>query len=194
MAYCHSCGTKLKEKSSFCSKCGQKTKIKSKNTNIKQKPHISSSIPSVNFGSIFILIIILLVVYVFLNVWAIDQVYVDTSPEALLSSLTNSNVDLSITRTNVETQLTVVNPTFVPVIMGEISYNLQHGETVLGEGLSGFVVVMPNSNQAVDLDFELNNIQTGLSGLKALFGSQEKYSANIYAGLGPLKFRIGGSE
>ncbi|MHA1591391.1 MAG: zinc ribbon domain-containing protein [Candidatus Heimdallarchaeaceae archaeon] len=192
MAFCHDCGEELESGAKFCQNCGAGVKDHSSHSNRKRATKRKRRS---GLGAIILLIIILGIAYFAVNLWALSELQLDTSGGSIVNSLLNVRGDISLSSSTVGTDITVHNPTFLPVISSKISLELKYGDNLFGKGQSGFVGVMPNSNTETPVDFEVYHgdaIKAGVEGLVDLFkGTTKTPTFYYYAHFGPIKIRIG---
>lgn len=178
--YCGKCGTKLNKSSNYCNRCGFK---------------LSEESDKLSF---ILIVLLLLVSYLILNIWAIGQIEFDASLDSMINSISEFNYKTDLTSTEVGTEITIRNPTIIPITITQISYDLSYGERVFAEGGTGFIFIMPFSEISTPIDLHINHAETGLSlieGVINLFQKEEKsFKMRLYAGFGPIKIPIGESE
>ena len=192
MAYCHKCGKQLKESTKFCGVCGAKTKDSSTPKKVVTRKHHTKRI---SFGFSVFSIFLILVVYLAMNLWAIGQVEIDTSASSIINSISNFNFNTGLLKTGLGTEIRIKNPTIIPVLISEVSYDLSYGDTVIGEGGTGFIFIMPKSYVDTSIDFELSHTNVGMVAIEGIINifQKEKKSLGMdfYAGFGPIKVPVG---
>ena len=186
MAYCHKCGKKNSEEDSFCYDCGAKIK--------EFVEHEIKAVKKSHKG-LFIFIILLLVVgYVILDIWAASQLQPVLSVDSLLSSVSNFEGSTGLTSASASTTLRIENPTFVPVLAGKIIYDAGYGSTKVAEGETGLIMVAPYSTQDLPANVKVSYVGAGVAGLKALknlvVGGNDKPNANVYVDVWVTKFQL----
>ncbi|MBS3092557.1 zinc ribbon domain-containing protein [Candidatus Pacearchaeota archaeon] len=190
MSYCHKCGTKNDEESSFCESCGNKIKelIQETERSIK-KSH----------KGLFIFIIFLLIIgYIVLDIWAMTQLQPVINADSILNSVSNFEGNTGLTSASASTTIRIENPTFVPIIAGKVVYDAGYGTTKVVEGKTGMVIVGPYATQDLPADVKVSYVNAGVAGFKgiknAIFGGDDKINANAYMDVGITKFQLGRYE
>lgn len=191
MSYCHKCGKRLKEDDSFCSLCG--ARIKEILEDVQEE--VEEIIKKTSHKGFIIFIIFLVIVgYVVLDLWAMSQLTPLISISSIWASISNSNVDVSLSQTYASSTIRVENPTFVPVIFARISYDANYGNSKVADGKTGFFILGPYSQKDIPVDLTIYHFDTLKSGLKwiwdSITGTQERKYANVYLDIGITKFRI----
>ncbi len=188
MVHCHNCGKELKDSSKYCGACGTKVKGSSKseeNIVIRKKSR---------FRYVIFYLVLIIIAYMILNLWAIGHVELDTSASSIINSIANFNYGSSLLNTEVSSEIRIRNPTYVPVLITRVSYDLSYGDTVMGEGGTGFIFIMPKSSIDTPINFELNHVNTGKAAIEGIINifQQEKKSLGMdfYAGFGPIKIPV----
>lgn len=191
MSYCHKCGEKNKEKDDFCAHCGTKIKDFIEDTEEEAEEIVQRTSYA---GFIFFILIIILIGYLVLDIWAVSQLTPVLTLNGVVSSISNFQGGVSLSQTSVSSTIRVENPTFVPILFGRISYIAGYGDTQIAEGKTGLFVMSPNSQQDIPVDLTINNLNAVKSGLKGIWntltGQTEKAYLNIYADFGIIKFKI----
>jgi len=197
MSYCHKCGTKAKFEDSFCEKCG--TKIGEFVKEVKQEARqvVHTVERQGRKFPLGLIIILLILSYIALDVWAATQLTPIFSLDSLATSISNFDLDVGYTSTTAATTIRLKNPTFVPVIAGRVIYDAGYGSTKVVEGKTGLIVVGPYSEKDVPADARLSYAGTAVSAGKALInaftGKKESWNANAYIDFWVTKFKIGGA-
>ncbi|MCK4730739.1 MAG: zinc-ribbon domain-containing protein [Candidatus Aenigmarchaeota archaeon] len=193
MVYCRNCGEKLDDEKNYCGKCGTpKIREISKKT---ENPNNFSRKNTSNSGSTLLICFCLIAGYLALNFWAIGQIEIDDSASSIINSISNTNFQTGILKTELGTKLRIKNPTIIPVLVSEVSYDLSYGDNVMGQGTTGFIFIMPKSHLDTPINFELNHVDTGtaiVEGIINIFQKEKKsLRMNFYAGFGPAKIPVG---
>jgi len=191
MAYCPKCGKKLKDSAKFCGKCVAKRTSHTPVTKEVQKPKS-------HLGTFVFIIILILLAYLALDYWAIKQIEIDTSASSILNSIGSSDIQFDLLRTELETELRLHNPTFIPILANRVSYDLSYGDTVIGEGETDVIFIMPYDSTDLPLNFEVSHISAARAMIEGFLNKikNEKKSLilKFYAKLGPIKIPIGGLQ
>jgi len=198
MAYCHKCGKKFEEKESFCENCG--TKLREFVEDVKEKveevvEEVEEVVHKVNYGKlVFFIIIIALIGYIVLDVWAMTQLTPVISVGSVFTSIGNADADVSLSKTHASTTIRLENPTFVPIYFARIAYDANYGNTKVADGKTGFFVIGAHSQADIPADLTIYHLNTLKSGAKwvwnAITGKQERKYANIYIDMGITKIKI----
>lgn len=209
MPYCHHCGRKVEKEDSFCEHCGKKLgglteKTKEKIEDIKEevedlREEAEKTVEKTSHGGLVVFIILLIIIgYIFLDIWAISQLTPVVTLSSIFNSISNFNADISLTQTSASSTIRIENPTFVPIIFARIAYDANYGNSRIAEGKTGFFVIGPHSQQDVPVDLTIHNLDVVSAGLKGLWntitGKQERKYVNMYADIGITKFKIGTLE
>ncbi len=191
MSYCHNCGERVTEKDTFCGGCGVGLKEFIKHVEHK----IETSVKKSKTGMVFFIILVIIVGYILLDIWAVQQLQPALSLDSLLTGVSNFEGNLGITSASASTTIRIENPTFVPIIAGRVVYDAGYGSTKIADGKTGIVIVGPYSTQDLPANIKISYVNAGVSGLKALknavLGGNDKPNANFYADFGITKFQIG---
>jgi len=191
MPYCHKCGKKNNENDSFCEHCGTKIKEFLEETEKETEKVVKKT----STGKFFFFIIILFIIgYIILDIWAMQQLTPVISLDSILTSASNFNGQIGITQTTASTTIKVENPTFVPILFTRISYDANYGDTKFAEGQTGFFAIGANSQQDVPVYLTINNLNAVKSALGGIWntitGQTQKAYINIYADIGIIKLKI----
>ncbi len=185
MLYCHKCGELNKDGDSFCGSCGVKIKEDGASDNKSKKS---------KKGLIILIIVILIMGYVLLDFWAVSKLNPVFNVENLLSSVSNFEASAGYTSASASTTITIENPTFVPVIMSRLVYDVGYGDTKVVEGKSGMILIAPYSTQDLPVDAKVSYVNAGIAGFKGLknliFGGNDKINANMYVDFFITKIKI----
>ena len=191
MVYCHNCGKKIENSTNYCGKCGTKKKG-NENSKKTKVIHKSSKKNQSGLGSY---LFIGFLIYLLLNFWAIGQIEIDTSASSMLNSISNFNFQTGIMKSEFDTELRINNPTIIPVLITEVSYDLSYDGRVMGNGGTGFIFIMPKSYIDTPINFELSHMNTGIAvaeGIINIFQEEKKrLKMDFYAGFGPIKVPVG---
>ena len=109
MPYCHNCRRLYREIENFCSGCG---------TNLKEiAEDIGETVEEVvektgHKGIFFFIVLLLIIGYVILDIWAISQLTPVISLGSVFASISNLNADIGLTQTNLGSSIRIENPTF----------------------------------------------------------------------------------
>jgi len=190
MSFCSKCGKQHKKGESFCSQCGTALK--------EVKDVIEKTIKVVERKSSkgFVVFIILLIVvgYVALDIWAVSQLKPVFTFDSVLTSISNFEGDISLTKTTASTTLRFENPTFVPILFSRVAYDSNYGNTKIAEGKTGFFIMAPYSEKDIPVDLTIYNVNTLWAGGKWIWnkitGQSERKYTNVYADIGITKFKI----
>ncbi len=187
MKHCTECGAKVNNDAKFCGECGAKRQPQdSSSKTIIKKSH--------GFGFWFSILILLIIFYFVLNIWAISQLQIDTSLDSVISSISNFDFQTGLTSSSVSTSIRVKNPTIIPVITTSVSYDIKYGDTELGRGSTGSMLIMSYSSTETSANFRLSHINTGKAAIEVIIDSlkQETKTPRItmYAELGPIKIPV----
>jgi len=195
MAFCPKCGKIVKEIENFCENCGAKLKEFFEDVGEEAEEVVEKSSYK---GLVLFIIILVLVGYVILDIWAMTQLTPALSIGSIASSVLNFNGNYGLSETTLKTTLRVENPTFVPILFGRISYDAEHQDTKVAEGKTGFFIMSSNSQKDIPVDLTIYPLATGWEGLKSILnkitGTQDKWTANAYVDFGITKFKIASSE
>ena len=192
MSYCHSCGEKNEKGDSFCASCGKKI--------IEFVDSVEEEIEEVvqktgSKGLVVFMIILIVVGYVVLDLWAATQIVPVLSFESVLASASNFKGSSSFTSGNVASSIRLRNPTFVPIIVGGVIYEAGYGSTKIAEGKTGTIMIAPYSEKDVPTDLEVSYVAGGISLLKGAWntitGKDERKYVDVYANAWVTKFKIG---
>lgn len=213
MLYCHHCGKKNEKGDSFCSNCGKRLAklledIKDKVGDIKEeieekvediKGEAEEIVKKTSYKGLVIFIIILSIIgYIILNIWAISQLTPIISLSSIWASISNSNYDVSLTQTSASSTIRLENPTFVPVLFARIAYDANYGNNKVADGKTGFFIIGPYSQKDIPVDLTVYHLVGLGSGLKWIWntitGQQERKYVNVYADVGITKFKVGTIE
>lgn len=187
MPYCYKCGKRLGEEDTFCALCGASIKeVLEEAEEVIQKT--SSK------GLIIFIILIVVIGYIVLDLWAMSQLTPVISISSIWASISNLDVDVSLSQTSASSTIRVENPTFVPIIFARISYDANYGNSKVADGKTGFFILGPYSQKDISVDVTIYHLDTLKSGLKwiwdSITGTQERKYANVYVDIGITKFRI----
>ncbi len=191
MSYCHKCGKKTIENDSFCSLCGAKIRevLEDIGEEIKEKTSYK--------GLVIFIIFLIIVGYIILDLWAISQLTPVISAGSIFTTISNSNVDTSLSKTHASSTLRLENPTFVPII-AKVVYDANYGDTKIADGKTKLFFIKPNSEEDIPADLTIYHLSTAKSGLKWIWdtitGKQERKYINIYADIGITKVKLGTLE
>lgn len=190
MTYCHKCGTKNNEESSFCESCGIKLK--------EFIEHSERVVKKSRKGLIILILILIVIGYIALDVWAMTQLQPVINANSILNSVSNFEGNTGLTSASASTTIRIENPTFVPVIAGRVIYDAGYGSTKVIEGKTGMILVGPYSTQDLPADVKVSYVNAGVAGFKGIknliFGGNDKLNANAYIDVGITKFQIGKFE
>lgn len=185
MSYCHKCGHKNKPEAGFCGSCGSKLKERTNGKSSSKSP----------VKAILLFIILLFIVYLCLNFWAMSRIQIDNSMNSILNTVSNTGYRTSLSSTEIETEITVRNPTIIPILATQISYDVTYDDNVLGKGATGFIFIMPNSETTTPANFEIDHSEVGGALIDSISNLFQQKSAqlklNIYAGIGFIRIPIG---
>ena len=191
MAYCHNCGKKLEKLIKYCGSCGTKRK----GTEESKKTKVIHQSSKKNKSGLGLCLFAGFLIYLLLNFWALGQVEIDTSASSMLNSISNFNFQTGLTKTELDSEIRINNPTIIPVLITEVSYDLNYGDAVMGNGGTGFIFIMPKSYIDTPINFELSHMNTGraaLEGIVNIFQKEKKsLKMDFYAGCGPIKIPVG---
>ena len=144
--------------------------------------------------TIIIISILVLSLLFGLELYAINQVTIDTSLESLILSINSFSSQSTIEETDFQTVLTLRNPTFVPVIIPRITYTLEYGETLIADGKSGIVFIMPFSSKQTEFSASIYHISSLKSIINAITGfitnKKQELKLDAEAEIGSLRFHV----
>ena len=191
MPYCHKCGKKTGKEDDFCEHCG--ANLKGVVEEVEEEAE--EIVKKTSYKGLVIFIILLVIIgYIILDLWAMSQLTPVFSVDSVLSSITNSQGGASLSQEYVSTTIRIENPTFVPILFGRITYDADYGSTKIADGKTGFFIMSPNSQKDIPADLTIYNLNTLKSGVSWIWntitGNQEKAYVNIYVDLGIFKFKI----
>ena len=191
MLYCHKCGKKTGKDNDFCASCGANLK----NVLEEVEEEAEEIVKKTSYKGLVIFIIFLVVIgYVILDLWAMSQLTPVISVDSILTSISNFEGDVSLSKTSATTTIKMENPTFVPILFGRIAYDTNYGNTKIAEGKTGFFIMSPNAQKDIPADltvYNLNALKSGASWLwNTITGKQEKAYVNIYIDFDIFKFKI----
>jgi hypothetical protein len=188
VSFCHNCGKELKTSASFCSHCG----IKHKGLH---EPESEQHAPKPRRVPVFLVIFILALIYLVLNAWAMGQVQIDTSVSSVLNSIGSAKMNVGLTQSSVQSSIRLKNPTIIPVLITQLSYDASYGDTIVSDGNTGFIFIGPFATTDTDININVYPINAGVAlvqGVANLIQGQKKsLTIQFYAGLGPIKIPIG---
>jgi len=199
MAYCHKCGKKSGEGDSFCENCGARIEefigdVKEKIEDVGEEVKEIVEKPS-RKGMVIFLIVLIVVGYVVLDLWATTQITPVLSFDSVVASASNFKGSSSLTSGSVSSSIRLKNPTFVPIIVGGVIYEAGYGSTKIAEGKTGVIVLAPYSEKDVPADLEVSYVAGGVSLLKGAWntitGKDERKYVDVYANAWVTKFKIG---
>lgn len=140
-----------------------------------------------------ILIIILLISCLGLNVWAIQQIKMDTSEDSIMDAISKIDFQEGSESVELDTELTLSNPTPIPII-GIITYDFSYKNTEIGNGKTDLFFIGPSSKATTPISFKLTydgGIKTLLEMLADyLKGEKEHFKLILYIDFGPFKFPV----
>lgn len=143
---------------------------------------------------ILLSLIILTILFFSLYIWAASQIKINTQSADILNSVANFKYDLTATTTSAQSEITLTNPTFMPVYSSEITTELKYGDELIGYGNTGPITLNPHSSITTPVYFSISNLAAAdvvLGELESLFKqSDKKLKMVFYANLGSIKFPI----
>ena len=194
MPFCAKCGKQHEDEASFCSHCGNTLRKIERVIERAVNPNIKKS----SKGFVLFIIILIIIGYVVLDIWAISQLTPVVSLTSVFASISNFDYDVSLSKTSLESTIRIENPTFVPIIFGRVSYDANYGNTKVADGKTGFFILGPNSQKDIPADLTIYHLDTVWAGGKWLWntitGKQERKYANFYADFLITKIKIGELE
>jgi LEA14-like dessication related protein len=137
-------------------------------------------------------VLLILILYIIADAYAISQCRIDTSSDSVVTAIGLTDVAADLSKTNITTVVTVMNPTILPVYMPDLALRLKYGETYLGAGSASSLFVLPRSCVQNAVRFELSNTEAA----KALLGtiidliSRRKQEFSLEVGVTMLIFDI----
>jgi LEA14-like dessication related protein len=185
VAYCHKCGKKNTEADKFCAHCGAKLGLDSDHHHKKDK----------KIGSLVLIILLILFIgYIFLDVWAITQVTPIITFGGLISTISNFDGGVTLSRTHASSTLRFENPTFVPILFGRIVCVANYGDTTVAEANTGYFIMGANSEKDIPVELKINNINAVTSigkGLwNAITGRTERAYIDVYVDFLLFKIKV----
>lgn len=181
MSYCHKCGKESKEEDNFCKHCGAKIKEFLKETEKEAEKIVEKSSHK---GIVFFIIFLIIVGYIALDTWAAKQIQPDLSLSSLTNSMSNYQGSAGLTSASASTEIALKNPTFVPVFLFPITYDLSYGSTEIANGKSGVIFILPESESNVPASVDISYTGAGSSLVQgivdAFTGNTQNLEINFY--------------
>ncbi len=146
-------------------------------------------------GIYVLVFLLIIVVYLGLNVWAISKVELDMSLDSIKDAIKDFSMEVESNKTRMETTVTIRNPTLVPMITTRLDYNVNYGESSIANGgTEGWIFVMPLSEKDVPvyLDVDYEKLGTTVVGavLDFIKGERKQFSAEVYGNFGPVRMQL----
>jgi len=199
MLYCHHCGKKNVKGDLFCSNCGKKLAellgdVKDKASGVEDvveekiedvREETERVVEKTSSKGLFTFIILLLIIgYVILDVWAATQIRPEMSLDNLLTIASNLDGGVGYTSALGSTKIIFENPTFVPIILFPVKYNAGYDDTDIITGKTGFVFIAPYSSNEVSASARVSYAGAGVSVLKGfvnvLTGRNKEFYVDFY--------------
>lgn len=178
MPFCPQCGKAVKEIEKFCSNCGENLKEFLEEVEEKAEKKVKKTS---NAGLVVFILIIALVGYICLDVWAIQQVTPKISLDNLGTIISNANGDISLSSTSASTKISFENPTFIPIIAFPMTMKAGYDNTDVIEGKTGLIFIGPNSDNEIYFEIKISHLAAGTSALKGIWNTITGNDKDLYA-------------
>lgn len=131
---------------------------------------------------VYIGVVLVLLIYVGLNAWAVNQLEADIDSSSIFSNL--EDIELSSESTSLKTDVNFNNPTIVPVLMLPTEFKMDYGEINIANGQTGTMFLKPYSGRNFTTVVNISNSAVKdtvfQAGLDVLSGESKSLETGFY--------------